>query len=451
LLLRIRRLVGRTAGVGEDELGPALLSAVLFFCLLCSYYILRPVREDMGIAGGVENLPYLYLVTLAAMLLVAPLFGALVRHFRREVFVPAVLHVVAVNLLLFFILLRMVPPAGQVNLGRVFYVWLSVVNLFMLSIFWSFLADGLGLERSKRLFGFIAVGGTAGAWLGASITGGLVGIVGRAPLLLISAGFVEIAVLLVAFLTRRFPQADGGPELAAAQVPSPREAWEGRAPEPGGSILGGIALTVRSPYLLAVAGYLCLYSVTSTFAYFEQASIVDAAAHERAVRIGIFASIDFWVNLVTLVTQLFLTGRVIRRLGTGWTLAALPVATAVGFVALGVAPTLTVLVVFQVVRKTSNYALAKPARETLFAILDRNGKYKAKNFLDTFVRRGGDVLGAGLFDVLARAGLGLAGAAFVAVPIAVLWGGLSLFLGREQNRKAAASRSRTEVAPASTS
>jgi AAA family ATP:ADP antiporter len=321
-----------------------------------------------------------------------------------------------------------------------------------MSLFWSFMADGLGLERSKRVFGFVAVGGTAGAWLGSAITGTLVGLVGRAPLLLISAVFLEVAIACAIVLARRFPRPDAGPERKAAsaaatvreaepgrpaaRVPSPGDDPAVEPPRPGGSILGGIALTVRSPYLLAVAGYLLLYSLTSTFAYFEQASIVADESVNRTVRVTLFARIDFWVNLVTLVTQLFVTGRLIRRLGTGWTLAALPLTTAAGFLALGLAPTLTVLMVFQVVRRTSNYALAKPARETLFAILDRNGTYKAKNFLDTFVRRGGDAIGAGLYSVLARVGVGLAGVAFLAIPVALVWAGLALFLGREQGRRA---------------
>jgi AAA family ATP:ADP antiporter len=444
---RGRRQLARAAGVAEADLAPALLAALLFFCLLCGYYIIRPVREEMGLAGGVRNLPYLYLATLSAMLLVAPFFGVLVRRFRREVFVPALFHFFAANLLLFFVLMQTLPASAAVALGRVFYVWVSVFNLFTVSLFWSYLVDGLGLEGSKRLFGFIAVGGTLGAWLGSGLTGLLVGVVGRSPLLLIAAGFLEGGVLCVLALARRLPEPDRGPAAVAPALPSPGNGFQPAPPAPGSSALGGIVLTLRSPYLLAVGGYLFLYSLSSTFVYFEQANLVAAFTLERTTRVVLFARIDFWVNLVSLATQLFFTGRVIKRLGTGLTLATLPLATALGFFALGLAPVLPVLVVFQVVRRASNYALAKPARETLFAILDRNGRYKAKNFLDTFVRRGGDAVGAGCFDVLTRLGFGLGAVAYLAIPIALVWGGLALYLGREQRRQSALSAA-TAATPA---
>ncbi|MFO7653389.1 MAG: MFS transporter [Candidatus Krumholzibacteriia bacterium] len=461
---RIRGLAARLGGIEADELGSAVLAALLFFCILCGYYILRPVREEMGLAGGVDNLPYLYVATLAAMLVATPVFGALVKRYRREVFVPAVLHFFAFNLLIFLALLHWLPGRADVALGRAFYVWVSVFNMFAVSLFWSLVADGLGLARSKRLFGFIAVGGTLGAWLGSGITAVLVEAVGRQPLLLVSVVFLELAVLCTRSLAHRFPEPDAAPSATrppvpvtarpAVPAPSGLEAVRapernGRAAEPGGSMLGGIALTLRSTYLLAVGAYLFLYSVTSTFLYFEQANLVALQTLDRASRVAIFARIDVWVNLATLVVQLVLTGRVIRRIGTGWTLATLPLATAAGFLALGLAPTLAVLVAFKSLRSVSNYALAKPARETLFAILDRNGKYKAKNFLDTFVRRGGDVAGAGAFGLLTRAGVGLGGVALLAIPVALIWAVLALYLGREQNRRAAA-RTAASVRPTGT-
>ena len=205
-----------------------------------------------------------------------------------------------------------------------------------------------------------------------------------------------------------------------------------------GGVLAGIRLAATDPYLLAVTAYLFLYSLSSTFIYFEQANIVDAAYSDRVARTALFARIDTWVNALTLMTQLLWTGRIIKRLGVALTLALLPMLTATGLIVLGITPILPVLVVFQVVRRATNYALVKPARETLFTIVSRDAKYKAKNFIDTFVYRGGDALGAWVFSLLQRVGLSLAGIALAAVPLALLWTAVGLYLGRRQSRLAAA-------------
>lgn len=412
---------------GEPRL--AFESALLFYLLLSAYYVLRPLREEMGLAGGVDNLPRMYLGTLAGTIILAPCFGWLVRRYRRERFLPLVYRFFALNLLVFQLLLRLCDPGQTVMLGRVFYIWLSVFNMLAVSLFWSFMADGFGYERSRRLFGLIAIGGTAGAILGSGLTALLVERIGRAWLMVISAGLLEAGVRLISRLARRFDAAGYRALEPATPAVIP---GDDRGGDRG--ILAGITLTFRSPYLLAVAGYLFLYSLTSTFLYFEQAHIVDAQQLSRAAKAALFARIDLWTNLLTIICEVFLTSRLLRRLGTGGVLAILPVGTAAGFAALAAVPGLTVLVVFQVLRRAANYALARPARETLFTTVDNDVRYKAKSFIDTFIYRGGDALGAGTVEALGVAGLGVGPLALIGVPMAGAWAAMGFYLGGRQRR-----------------
>lgn len=423
-----RNSLRQLAGLRPGEGVVAALAAAMFFCLMTAYFILKPVRDEMGIAGGVRNLPDLYLATLAMMLLAAPLLGWVTRGGRREVFLPRIYRFFAGNLLLFYAALQLAPQ-WDLWLGRAFYVWVSVFNLFSLSLFWGFLADGLGFRHGRRVFGVVAVGGTAGAVLGAGLTEQLVAVIGRLPLLLVSLAFLEIAVRLVGPLSRRcdlLRDGAGPPRRPAAPLLPDRR-----------SVLSGITLVARSPYLQAICAFLVLYSLGSTFLYFAQAHIVSAATEARADRAQLLARIEIFVQSATLLTQLTLTGRALRRLGSGPVLAALPLLTALGFAALGLWPTLAVLVAVQVLRRTLNYALVKPARESLYTPLAPAAQYRAKSFVDTFVYRGGDALGAGAFDLLTGLGLGLSPIAFVAVPLCLLWGLIAGHLGRRQASLAA--------------
>jgi len=422
---RLRARVYRIFDLRPGEPVLAFESGLLFYLLLSAYYVLRPLREEMGLAGGVENLPRMYLGTLAGTIIVAPCFGWLVRRYRREKFLPLVYRFFALNLLGFQLALRVCDADQILLLGRAFYIWLSVFNMLAVSLFWSFMADGFGYHRSRRLFGLIAIGGTAGAILGSGLTALLVERIGRAWLMVISAVLLELGVRLIGRLARRFDAAG----YRAGEPPAPTVVRGD-----GKGVLAGITLTFRSPYLLAVAGYLFLYSLTSTFLYFEQAHIVDAQQLTREGKAALFAQIDLWTNVLTIACQILITGRLLKTLGTGWVLALLPVGTAAGFAALAALPGLTVLIVFQVLRRAANYALARPARETLFTTVDNDVRYKAKSFIDTFIYRGGDVLGAGTVEALGVAGLGLGPLAAIALPTAGVWTWLGLYLGGRQKK-----------------
>jgi AAA family ATP:ADP antiporter len=430
------RVLSRIVAVRPDEVPPLLLSAAYFFFVLASYYVIRPLRDEMGVAGGVRNLPWLFTGTLVAMLLVHTPFAALVARLPRRRFVALTYRFFLLNVLLFFALLHVLPANRQVWVGRAFFIWASVFNLFVVSTLWAVLVDVFRSEQGKRLFGFIAVGGTLGAVVGARITAALAAPLGRVQLLLLSAVFLELAVqCALGVIGRGVPAASATTPVADAERPI------------GGSAFAGVLHVLRSPYLLGIALYMLLYTVGSTALYFHQAHFAEAFT-DRAARTVFFARIDFWVNVLAALTQVFLTGRIVRWLGLPLTLALLPLLTAAGFVALGIWPTLAVFVVFQVSRRAGEYAVARPAREALYTVLSREDKYKAKNFNDTLVYRVGDQTAAWSYDKLlvGALGLGIAAISWVMVPLAGAWLAIAVWLGRRQGALAADSAARGAVA-----
>ena len=429
------RLLRRVVDVRDGEAAALLWSCAYFFFVLSAYYVIRPVRDEMGVAGSVENLAWLFTATLIGMLLVHPIFTALVARLPRRRFVPITYRFFILNLVVFFVALRAVDTAGALWVGRVFYVWTSVFNLFVVSVFWSLVTDLYRPEQSRRLFGLVAVGGTLGAILGSSITAGLVHVVGQTTLLLVSALLLEAS----AWAARALDRQDA--PMAAAARDEASSAPRAAERVIGGRIFDGIRDVASSPYLLGIAALMLLFTITSTFLYFQQADIVARVyARNRAARTQLFANIDLAVNVLTLVTQVFFTGRVLRWLGIGVGLAFLPLMSAVGFAILGSAPVLAVVVVFQVLRRAANFAIQRPAREVLYTSLPRTEKYKAKNFNDTFVYRLGDQAGAWAYTAIAGLGLGPSGLAFTQIPLSIAWLLLALWLGRRHRRMLEAER-----------
>jgi AAA family ATP:ADP antiporter len=418
-----RNFLQRTFGLQKNETSLVVLSATLFYTLMTGYNILKPIRDTMGLAGGVRDLENLFLFTLGTMALLTPLFGWLVRRFPRERFIPIAYRFFALNLVVFYLVMRSGDPAEMLMAGRIFYVWVSVFNLFVLSLFWAFMADGFGYERSRRVFGIIAIGGTLGSMLGNAVTRLFIGLLGEANLILLAIVFLELSVWIIRYLSPKFHKA-GFHDEGVHDRPV--------AKEDGSGPLGGVSLLFKSSFLGGIGSYVFLYTFIGTLLYFLRSDVVAQLIPVRDDRTAMFADIYFWTNTLTLAGQLFLTGRFLRRFGAGAALVALPLAIAVGALILGTRPTLGVLVVFEVVRRAGNYAFVKPARETLFTLVDRNVRYKAKSFIDTFVYRGGDALGALGFKLLAAVGIGAVGTALVTVPQALVWAGVGFFLGRRQ-------------------
>jgi AAA family ATP:ADP antiporter len=343
---------------------------------------------------------------------------------------------------LLFVLFSAADAAQRIWVGRVFFVWLSVFNLFVVSVFWSFMADIFRSEQGKRLFAFIALGGTLGAILGSSITAFFAELTGPVNLLLISGVFLEVAVQVARWLGNRSKDPAREPEAEPEELSSVGIRTAAGRVDPhaeraiGGGVLSGISHVFASPYLLGICAFMLLFTIGSTFLYFQQAEIVTAAIADRAERTAMFAKIDLLVNLLTIVMQVFVTGRILKWFGVAFTLALLPLLSVFGFLALGLMPTLWVIIAVQVVRRAGNFAVARPTREVLFTVVSREDKYKAKNFIDTFVYRGGDQVGAWSYSLMGWLGLGIAGIAFAAVPIAVLWVMISIWLGRRQAERA---------------
>jgi AAA family ATP:ADP antiporter len=313
-------------------------------------------------------------------------------------------------------------------LGIVFYIWTSVYNLFITSVFWAFMADVFRSEQAKRLFGFIGVGGTLGSITGSTLCVMLAQRIGVTNLLVVSMVLLEVAAIVVV----RFPEAPRSPS-AVRTAADQRD--EGRI---GGSVWAGFTAVLRSPYLAGIAGFQVLYTIGSTLLYFEQAQIIRQAFSSPEARTVVLAQIEQAVQILTVVMQIFLTGRIIRWMGLAVTLALLPAMTALGFAALGTWPVLATLVVFIVLRRGTNFGLTNPAMEVLFTVVPREDKYKAMSSIETFIYRAGDQIGAWTYAGFAALGLGISGAAYAAVPFAVIWFVLGLWLGRRQAHLAAA-------------
>ena len=392
------------------------------FSLLAAYYVLRPIRDQMGVAGGIENLPWLFTATLVGMLALNLPFAWLVKHLPRARFVPLTYRFFASHILLFALALYLAPPDWDVWIGRVFFVWLSIFNLFVVSIFWATIVDVFSTNQGKRLFGFIAAGATLGAIAGSSLTAGLARSVPTWGLMLGAVVLLEAAVFSMRGLARLSEHLH--------RVPA-----EERADVIGGSAFAGITRTLASPYLLNIALFLLLFSITSTFLYFEQAGIAKRSFPDRAAQTAFFASVDLAVNVLTLGVQLFLTGRITQAIGVGATLAILPAVSVLGFAALAASPTIWAIVAFQVLRRAGNFAISRPVREVLFTVVPLEDRYKANSFIDTVVYRLGDQVGAWSFAGIGALGLGSTAAALVAVPLSAAWLVNSLWLGRAQARR----------------
>lgn len=422
-ILKRSRTLGRIVDARDNELGALFAGCAYFFFVLASWYVLRPVRDAMGATGGVQNLAWLFTGTLLLTLAANPLFSLLVVRLRVRRFVPLVYHFFSLNLLLFLLLFLFADLESDVWLGRVFFVWTSVFNLFVVSVFWACMADAFRAEQAKRLFGFIGAGGTLGGIVGAGVTAAFAARVGTTGLLLIAIVLLECAVLCA---TRFFNRTSSVRDLADGG-----DTTDSDAPV-GGSVFAGIMHVWRSPYLLGICLYMLLFTVGSTFLYFQQAAIVNANVADRAASTRLFAQIDLAVNILTALTQIFVTGRLLKILGVAITLALVPALSLVGFLGVGMLPTLWMVIGFQVARRAGNFAVASPTREVLFTVVTREDKYKTKSFIDTFVYRAGDQVGAWTSGLLALLGFGIVGTSFVAAPLAGAWLLVSLWLGRKQ-------------------
>lgn len=432
----MRALLQKLTGLNQDDAPQAGFAFAFFFSLLAGYYVIQPLRDEMGLLMGKEYTPWLFGASMIAMIVLNPLFGLLLQRVGRRTMIKAVYRFFAFNLIAFILAFKYLEYSGlMVSHGQAqrvqglafgvafaFFLWASVFNLFATSIFWAIMADTYSSEKSKKVFGFLGAGGTLGQMFGSGLTTLLAT---RVPgfqltnLLILSVILLEIAVRMA---------------LKVAGDDKPSATTSEAKPHP----FSGLTDILKSPYLLGICFFLFLYTFTSSFIYFQKQAIVEDSLAGRGARVGFFSHINLIVSVTTFLIQLFLTRGILSVLGLSLGLALVPIITLAGFLALAQWPTLSTIALLDVVRKTANYAISRPSREVLFTVVSQREKYLAKNFIDTVVYRLGDSGAAALFEVFFRVGTSPLIVSAWAITATLGYLGLSLALGRAQGQRSTA-------------
>lgn len=415
----LARLLSRLAPIRPNEVPAVVAAFLLFFCFWAGYFAVRPVRETVGTLLGRERVADLWVVTWIASLAIVPLYGWIVARFRRTTFLPLTYGFVGV--VFAFIGLTLQGETINIAAGQFFYVFISVLNLFLISMFWSFLLELFDSEQTKRLFGVIAAGGTAGALVGPFVSDMLVERIGNSGILFLGAGMFFAAIVAQRVLLRIWHE--------SAPTTDPSAKAQSERPI-GGNPFAGFMLVLRSPYLLGIALFIVMISTVNTFLYFEQLRLVEITFSDMTERTRVFARLDWIVQTLTILSQIFLTGRIAKRFGVTALLTVVPFAMVLGFLALAASGTFAVLAIVFVLRRACEYAFIRPGREMLYSPLDKETKYKAKNVNDVPVYRGADALAAQVNNGLNAAGVGAAGVAFLGAAVAAVWGFIGWWLGR---------------------
>lgn len=427
--------LGQALGLKPGEFTAVAWSFTYFFCLLAAYYMLRSVRETMAIASGVSNIPWLFTGTFVVMLLATPVFGWVASRYPRRAFLPWVYYFFISNILVFFALFTYAQGQALdlVWIARAFFVWISVFNLFVVSVFWSFMADLFSGEQSRRLFGVISAGGSVGAILGPLLTSSLAVSVGFRNLLPISALLLVFAVYCI-FRLRRWANTEHNVTEDSATS----------AQRIGGGVLDGIKLVFTSRFFGCIAIALLFSNFLGGALYYYMADFMSQVYPDPDRQTQLFARIDAATNVIAFLGQLLLVRLSVKHLGIGWTLAILPIVSLAGFTLLALNPVFPVLAALRIFSRGLGYGLTKPASDMLYAVVSPNERYKAKNFIDTAVYRGGDVMTG--FTVRAIGSMaGLSGLALVCVPVAAVWGTLALWIGRQYRHKDTKTKAQREL------
>ena len=419
----VKKLVNAKSGEGRA----LLWSFLYFFFLLSTYYMLLPLRDSFGIRGGPQDLPWLFLGTFIVSLFTAPLQAAIAAKLPRQRFVPATYLFLVANMLIFWFLLKTNVAPGIVS--KAFFMWITVFSVFTVSIFWTFQSDLYSSEQGKRLFGFIAAGGSLGNIVGPQVNKLLIGPLGIPNLLLVAGVLLIVAI----FCANRLEAAAA--ELQAAN-PDFRSASAGREKRPmGGSVLEGFGLLFKSSYLGGIGLWVFLLSLLGTFLYLTQAHIVASYTADMKARTSIFSTIYTWVGILSLVVQVLGTGRIIKSVGTGATLAVQPLVFVAGFIGLMFTSALFAVAAFQACQRAANFGISNVARESLWPVVSREEKFKAKNIVDGAVFRGADFVNAFIYTGLAKLMSVQPMLAGIAVLLSGGWAALSFGLGRAQEKR----------------
>ncbi|MEX0274336.1 MAG: NTP/NDP exchange transporter [Flavobacteriaceae bacterium] len=410
--------------IRPSEYVKAFWAFLYFFTLLSSYFVLRPIRDEMGILNGASNMQWLFTGTFIAMLALVPIFGYLSSRFKIGSLLLFLYPFFSLNIVLFYCSFTLNWAEGVTP--TVFFIWLSVFNLFAISLFWSFLVDIFTTDQSKRLFGIIAAGGSLGAICGPLLASSFANQLGVDGLFLLAATLL----LVVTFSLYRLIQL----QPSASEAKEAKTASYSNISLKGKSVLDGIKLVMKSRFLQKLVLYILLYTSVSTFLYFEQAHLVEQQLTATADRIRYFSRVDLITNTLAIGGQFFLTNHIIKTYGLSLALCGIPIVVGIGFMVLSTKTILVVVALLLVIHRAGNYMLMKPGREMLYTIVSREEKYKAKNFIDTAVYRGGDALTGWLFAALVSLGLGLSTIAFLAVPLISIWIYTGYQLGNKTDR-----------------
>lgn len=421
----LARILGRLAPIEAREMPAVMAAFCLYFCFMAGYFMVRPIRETVGTIIGRDRTADLWVVTWAASLIIVPLYGFIVARLRRSVFLPLTYGFVGTVLAVVGFALR--GNELNVAVGQFFYVFISVLNLFLISMFWSFVLELLGSQQAKRLIPVIAAGGTAGALVGPLANDFTVESIGNSGVLFAGALLFFAAIAAQRVLLRIWHERPQSTQAPAQERPI------------GGNPFAGFTLVLRSPYLLGIALFVVLLSTVSTLLYFEQLRLVEEAFADPTDRTRLFARLDWIVQGLTILSQVFITGRVARKFGVTPLVTLVPIAMIVGFLALAASGTLAVLIMVYVFRRAAEYAFVRPGREILYSPLDNETRYKAKNVNDVPVYRGADALSAQVNSAISAAGVGAAVVALLGAGVAAAWALVGWWLGRrfESGRAAA--------------
>lgn len=424
--------------VAPNERRALALAFACNFVLLGSYYILRPVRDTVATIYGVNQLQQLFTATFVGTLIGTTIFSGLASRIRLTRLLPGVFWFWLCNVVLFEVLFRIAPDNRW--LGGSYYVWFSVANLFMISVFWSLMVDVFSPAQATRLFAYIASGGALGSIVGPLLTRLLVNSLGISGMLLLAAlGFLAVIVLIHLLMHEKT-------RLRSAAEDTQQSTLDHNL---SGSALEGFRELFGSRYALSQAAFMLLMTWVNTVAYFLQTDVIARSYAAIASRAQAIADIDLVVNICTAAILLLGLGRIVQRFGVTAGLILNPMLMVVAFVATALSPTLIVIQGLQIVRRVAQYAIARPSREICFTVVEQSGRYKAKNVIDTVVYRFGDVSSAWMQAGLRSAGYGLAGAVAVGVGASLVWGGTAAYLGRnyEAMRKRQSPTSQRDARP----
>jgi len=421
-------LFGKILGPEPHEYVAVAWSFAYFFCVLSSYYILRPIREAMAVGSGPDTIPYLFLGTFAAMMLATPIFGWITSRYPRRTFLPWINLFFVSNILIFWLLFSLFVADGTEHtwLGRAFFVWLSVFNLFVVSVFWSFMADIFSRSQGRRLFGFITAGGSIGALIGGAATSAIVVDIGFQNLFPIAAAILSVSILCIRNLRHWVAHEHEAGIANTIESDKPL----------GGNPFSGITHVFGSKYFLAIVASSVIASLLGTALYMFAAQMVGDSISGANARTEFFSNINFWTNLFALLGQMFIVKQIVVRFGIGRSLAFLPVVSVAGFILLAFDPVLGVVAFLTIARRALGFSFSKPTTDMLYSVVTPEEKYKTKNFIDTAVYRFGDIVGT--WSVKLLLGFGIAGVSIAMLPFAVIWFLIALWLGRDYKRQALA-------------